>query len=75
MANIPDNGRHIVFVGVSPSYTQPDVVYRVGRSVDRRTNYVGQVSLTNVKDNSMTHVGAYLFDLIGWRWKYVYEDS
>jgi hypothetical protein len=65
---LPRNRSKIVFTDSAPSYCTVGDVYGVGYGRDRRSGYVGEVSLSSSR--GMTHVSAYLFDLIGWKWRY-----
>lgn len=67
--NLPRSGSKIEFVDSAPSYCRTGEVYGVGYSRDRRSGYVGQVGLHSAQGS--THVSADMFNLIGWRWRYV----
>lgn len=67
--NLPRSGSNIEFINSAPSYCKAGEVYKVGYHRDRRTGYVGQVGLHS--EQGSTHVGAEMFDLIGWQWRYV----
>jgi hypothetical protein len=71
--NLPRNRSQIVFVDGAPSYCDVGEVYGIGYHRERRSGYVGQVSLSNEK--GMTHVNASSFDLIGWQWRYADDNS
>lgn len=65
---LPRNRSKIVFTDSAPSYCTVGRVYGVGYYRNPRSGYVDQVSLSSSK--GMTHTSAYLFDTIGWGWRY-----